>query len=129
MKNYYDILSVDRNVTTKELKRRTFELGKKYHPKKAKTDNQNTNAFCEIIEAYTVLESTETRDVYNWVIDHDSGKKVLREIAINSHRKTIISEARRGYNSGVNYTKQPFWIFRDDMKSSFWWNITSIFHI
>lgn len=125
MKNYYDILGVNRNTSTKNIKRRTFELGKKLHPKKSNDKTLDSKKFIVIIEAYVVLYNDKTREVYNWLLDHNSGKSKLREQALISHLKTIEIESNRGIGIGLEYTKQPFWIFRDDMKSSFWWNIAS----
>jgi molecular chaperone DnaJ len=75
MKNYYDILGVTRTASEKEINRRTYELGKSLHPKKAKTTALDTTAFEEIMEAHSVIGDAETREVYDWLLDHELGNK------------------------------------------------------
>jgi DnaJ-class molecular chaperone len=125
MKNYYNILGVDRTSSAKTIKKRTYVLGKKAHPKKAKYDVLDAKEFIEIIEAYFILSNDETRQVHDWILDHESGKSPLRELALIAHQKTMKSASQFGVKSGKDYTKEPFWIFRDDMKSTFWWNFFS----
>lgn len=125
MKNYYDILGVDRATTAKNIKRKTFELGKILHPKKSKDKLLDSKEFITIIEAHTVLYNEPSREIYNSLLDHHSGENKLREQALINHLKKIEIVSNRGIAAGREYTTQPFWIFRDDMKSTFWWNILS----
>lgn len=126
MKNYYHILGLNRTASRREIRRKTYDLGKQFHPKKSKLKELDAPNFIDVIEAYTVLYDDETREIYHWLLDHDSGKKQLREPAIPSHRKIVEIASYRGIGHGREYTKQPFWIFRDDLKSTGWWNIFAI---
>lgn len=61
-KNYYDILSVDKDSDAKEIKKAYFKLSKVYHPDKT---TGNVDVFERILEAYKVLIDDELRKWYD----------------------------------------------------------------
>lgn len=127
MKNYYTILGVIRTASEKEINRRTFALGKSLHPKKAKTTVLDTTAFEEIMEAHFVIGDAETREVYDCVLDHESGNKQLREVALISHRRELEIAINYGRGRARHYAKEPLWVFKDDFSHSMWWSRWDIF--
>lgn len=66
MKNYYDILGVDKNATQDEIKKAYRTLSKKYHPDKNKNNPEAEQKFKEINEANTVLGDEQKRKEYDF---------------------------------------------------------------
>lgn len=66
MKNYYDVLGVDRNATQDEIKKTYRELSKKYHPDKNPGDKSAEEKFKEINEAYSTLGDENKRKQYDF---------------------------------------------------------------
>ena len=54
-KNYYEILEVSRNASQEEIKKSYKKLALKYHHDKNKDNEEATNKFKEIAEAYDTL--------------------------------------------------------------------------
>lgn len=65
MKDYYQILGVDRNATDDEIKRAYRRLAMKYHPDRCSGDKEAEEKFKEINEAYEVLSDPEKRARYD----------------------------------------------------------------
>ena len=53
--NYYQILQVDRNATTKQIKKHYYKLARQYHPDKHNGDLKKCEEFKLLSEAYTTL--------------------------------------------------------------------------
>ena len=64
-KNYYEILEVSRNASQEEIKKSYKKLALKYHPDKNKDNEEATNKFKEIAEAYDTLGDEQKRKTYN----------------------------------------------------------------
>jgi len=61
MKDYYEILGIERNATEKDIKSAFYKLAHKYHPDKGGDEKK----FKEINEAYQVLSDKEKRTQYD----------------------------------------------------------------
>ena len=64
-RDYYEVLSVERTVTTEELKKTYRRLAIKYHPDKNPGDHTAEEKFKEIGEAYEVLSDDQKRAAYD----------------------------------------------------------------
>lgn len=66
-KTHYDVLKVNPNSTTKEIKESFLKLSKQNHPdtKGPTSDAANTAEYIKILEAYRILSKKSTRDLYD----------------------------------------------------------------
>ncbi|KAF4531474.1 hypothetical protein B566_EDAN004246 [Ephemera danica] len=64
-KDYYDILGVARNSSSKDIKKAYYQLAKKYHPDTNKNDPDAGKKFQEVSEAYEVLSDDTKRKEYD----------------------------------------------------------------
>jgi molecular chaperone DnaJ len=63
-KNYYKILDISKDSTSKEIKREYYNKSKIYHPDKNNKES-NVEKFAEITEAYNILYNEELRQEYD----------------------------------------------------------------
>ncbi len=64
-RDYYEILSVDRNASESDLKKSYRQMALKYHPDKNPDNKEAEEKFKEAAEAYEVLRDPEKRNIYN----------------------------------------------------------------
>lgn len=65
MKDYYQILGIDRNASEDEIKRAYRRLALKYHPDRNPGDKESEERFKEINEAYACLSDPQKRANYD----------------------------------------------------------------
>ena len=63
--DYYKTLGVEKDAPISEIKKKYFQLAKKYHPDTNKDNAEATEKFQAASEAYEVLSDTEKRQVYD----------------------------------------------------------------
>eukprot|EP00939_MAST-03C_sp_MAST-3C-sp1_P004768 g4768.t1 len=69
VENCYDVLHIDRGASVRQIKRSYRQLSREYHPDR----NQHPNAqamFIKIATANEVLGDEETREAYDYYLDH-----------------------------------------------------------
>ncbi len=74
MKNYYEVLGVQRNATLEEIKKVYKKLAKKYHPDLNQGNKEAEQKFIEIKEAYDTLSDESKRKSYDSKLDGGSGE-------------------------------------------------------
>ena len=114
--NFYEILEIDRNSSTKEIKKHYYSLSKKYHPDK--NNGISDEKFKLLSEAYSVLSNPKKRYLYDMkllfqnnlgddFIDHFSDREL--EILHNYYLKLTTSSEFKFlkllYNSLPNHLK------------------------
>lgn len=65
MKDYYEILEIDKNASTDEIKRAYRKLAKKYHPDLNPNDQEAEQKFKDASAAYEILSDEEKRSRYD----------------------------------------------------------------
>ena len=63
--DYYTVLGVDKSAPLSEIKKKYFQLAKKYHPDTNKDNPEAVEKFQAASEAYEVLSDTEKRQAYD----------------------------------------------------------------
>lgn len=64
-RDFYEVLDIDRNASTDEIKKAYRKLALKYHPDRNKGDKGAEDKFKEATEAYEVLRDSEKRALYD----------------------------------------------------------------
>lgn len=64
-RDYYEVLGINRNADTSEIKKAYRKLAKKYHPDTNSGDARAEQQFKEVTEAYSVLNDPEKRKLYD----------------------------------------------------------------
>ena len=64
-RDYYEVLSVDRNATSDQIKKAYRKLALEYHPDRNPGDSTAEEKFKEATEAYEVLREAEKRSLYD----------------------------------------------------------------
>lgn len=127
MKNYYEILEVDKNASEEVIEKAYKTLAKKYHPDLQNNSNCQ-DKMCKINEAYEILSNDFKRreydekikrqsvsiEEYNRIIQENNRlKKDLkrvanqREMSQNQERLEEMSVMQRYYEQIKKATKQP----------------------
>ena len=65
MKDFYEILHIDKNASTDDVKKAYRKLAKKYHPDLNPDNAEAEQSFKEVSAAYEILSNQEMRDRYD----------------------------------------------------------------
>lgn len=79
MKNYYQILEINRNASSDEIKMAYRKLAQKFHPDKNNGDKFFEDKFIQIQEAYEVLINTNEKEKYDIHFDIYFNKQEFAE--------------------------------------------------
>ena len=76
-KDYYEVLGINKNASTDEMKKAYRKLAMKYHPDRNPNDSEAEESFKEAAEAYEILSDDQKRAKYDRY-----GHEGIREAAI-----------------------------------------------
>lgn len=113
--SYYEILGVNIEAQTSDIKTAYFQLAKKYHPDKFHQESNEglqqriQSAFTEIARAYDTLKDKDTREVYDYKL-----RKYLETVkdqptsAVHTPQQpeTNVEKAREEFDQGFGYLMQ-----------------------
>ena len=104
MKDYYDILGVQRNATQEDIKRSYRILAQQFHPDK---ENGSEKRFKEINEAYRVLSGTASKIEYDAEYDRRANEN---QEPLPSSKQTTQAVRNSGHSPFVAFLSQGGWI-------------------
>ncbi|RLN95056.1 hypothetical protein BBJ28_00023015, partial [Nothophytophthora sp. Chile5] len=64
-RDFYDVLGVSRDADKNEIKKKYYQLAKKYHPDTNKADPNTAKKFAEATEAWEILGDDDKRQKYD----------------------------------------------------------------
>lgn len=121
-KNYYNILGVSKDATSKEIKKKYYKLSFEYHPDQSK--GSDVEKFNLITESYKVLINDESRKEYdlkskygsnyneyfelfdiNIEFDYDSSKQKLEDFKKNSVNNIQIEVDKETFDGNLVYER------------------------
>lgn len=107
-RDYYEVLGVQRNATTDEIKRAFRKLAMKYHPDRNKEKDAEAK-FKEVNEAYQVLSDDKKRQIYDQYGFDGLNQQGFNASDINI--QDIINQFRNFFSGG---NAGPFGSFMDE---------------
>ncbi|PHR44773.1 MAG: hypothetical protein COA32_14240 [Fluviicola sp.] len=122
MKNYYEVLGVNNDASSAQIKKRTLQLGKQLHPSTKQPEViDDSKDFVDVVEAFEVLYDEKSRKIYDRLLNSKTNSPIHDNFENYIH---MISQRSR--KSGEKYAKSKFKVFKNDLKEFHWWDITSI---
>ncbi|MCF0243110.1 MAG: DnaJ domain-containing protein [Treponema sp.] len=127
MENYYEILGVQKNATTDEIKKAYRNLAFKYHPDRNPGDKVAEEKFKKITEAYDVLGDESKRKMYDMgAYSTNSRTSYSNGSYSNTYRNTYSSgnpfeewfRANESYNSGEQEQQQKRYYYYNSNNNS-----------
>ena len=101
--NYYQILNIDNNATTKEIKKHYYKLAKLYHPDKNNFDKFKCEKFKLLSEAYSILSNPKKRYLYDLKLKYN-----LNEFFNLNFTDDDYEKIHTYYNKMMNLTEIKF---------------------
>lgn len=107
MKNFYEILEINKNASQEIVEKAYKVLAKKYHPDLQTDPNEkqkNEEKIKELNEAYETISNTELRAKYDAMLEEENRKKELLEKAklIHQVRQEQQRQAQQNQQSNVS---------------------------
>ena len=130
--NYYQILQVDRNATTKQIKKHYYKLARQYHPDKHNGDINKCEEFKLLSEAYTTLSNPKKRYLYDMKIDYNVNEEFDLHFTeqdyelLHSYYEKIMNSTEVKFIK-ILYKSLPEHI-RENVKNKMKYKYNNIFH-
>lgn len=122
MKNYYEVLGVNNDASSAQIKKRTLQLGKQLHPSTKQPEViDDSKDFVDVVEAFEVLYDEKSRKIYDRLLNSKTNSPIH-----DKFENYIQMISQRSRKSGEKYAKSKFKVFKNDLKEFHWWDITSI---
>ena len=102
--NYYEILNIDANSSTRQIKKHYYNLAKKYHPDKNLNKKENTEKFKLLSEAYSTLSNPRKRYLYDLKLKFNI-KEDTSNLNFTDEDYKLLHEY---YNKIMNFTEIKF---------------------
>jgi curved DNA-binding protein CbpA len=83
MKNYYEILEVNRKATTEQIRTSFRKLALKHHPDKNSGSAESELVFRSLHEAYSILSSEEAKSRYDRYLDNSTVQKGFKKASLS----------------------------------------------
>lgn len=106
IKDFYELLGVNKDSSEEEIKSAYRKLAKKYHPDINKSDPLAKEKFIEIKQAYETLIDPMKRRIYNQTKYNPQSSDWSDLFRINNFR-TYVEIMRRIYRNSTSYYKPP----------------------
>jgi hypothetical protein len=120
--NCYDVLRIDRTATAKDVKKAYRRLSLTHHPDKSKEENA-TKVFQLISKAYEVLDTNESRALFDYYLDHPRVSVAMTDVrvnAINVWSLLLLCRTISGCQASITSKRFP-----SPMFGSFWLSLSS----
>ena len=122
MSNYYDILELQRDATTDDIKHSFRKLALKYHPDKNKNSEESRKKFMQIVEAYEVLSDEMSRKTYDsnsYYKAYGSIRKIQWTPSADFDHIYSYEKIKRKY-SGRNFSGGGMWDISENASAGMW---------
>ncbi len=88
MKNYYEILGIDRSASDKEIKQAYRTMAVIYHPDKNPGDDYAEEKFKEINEAYQILSNTGKKSQFDLILNYNLANQQKKQYSYNANERS-----------------------------------------
>lgn len=114
MKNHYETLELKIGASDFDIKRAFRRLAVKYHPDKNLGDEYFTSKFIEIKEAYDVLINSESRNIYDSLLEDYLNSELKSELKDQEEKRYHRKQREKEREESFHYEPfKPFYSFRD----------------
>ena len=105
MKNFYDILEIDRSASQDDIKKSFRRLALKYHPDKA--GEEFTEIFQKISEAYSILSNIEDKKTYDSLLKkYSKDTTIIANSDIQITLNISMADSVKGVDVPYEYKKK-----------------------
>jgi DnaJ-class molecular chaperone len=109
MKDYYQILGLEKSATQEEIKAAFRLYASKFHPDKQKGDKFFESRFIEIKEAYDTLSDPKRKSVYDKSLNKNFGNHNNKSSEFYSKKERDLREKEAELNRKENEFQEKKW--------------------